>query len=351
MIDLRPALSTAVALGRAIDGLLAEAEQDFPEAIHQIAFPRDQGFQVTSDVQAGDIFQRAVLLEAFAAIHDRGLRDLSALIAREADYLVSRRRDYAPGGWSYFPDLHELPADADDLAQGIRALLAAGRREAAIDAAAEPLATLLDHGQVGPGLYETWIMPRAGDERHARQRWWIQQAWGRGPDGEVIANLVVALDRLDPQAHAETIAACRARIAAMQTPDGDWRATWYHGPFYPGWVATLALGPDAQATSRWRAWLRRSQRADGGWGWRDTSDAQSTALAMMALDPRDPALPAARDYLLATQEPDGFWPGSLWIRMELGRATGQVRTILSYGSRTIGAGYAVQALLGLDQER
>ncbi|HEX3351128.1 MAG TPA: hypothetical protein VHS58_23780 [Acetobacteraceae bacterium] len=338
-------------IARAIDALIAEAELGYPEATHVLPFPRTQGFEVDSDLQSGDVFQRAVLLEALVAIHTRGVRDLAPLIAREAEYLLAMRRLYPPGGWAYFPNLHELPADADDLAQCIRALIAAGCREAASTAAAEPLATLLDAGAIAPGLYETWILPREGNALHAQQRWWITHAWGRGADCEVIANLVVALALLDGARYAEQISTCTARIAAMQAADGSWPSSWYHGPFYPGWVCTKALGPRAEATRRWQAALRTSQRADGGWSWRETSDPLSTALGLLALDPSDPAVPAARAYLAATQEADGMWPAVLWIRMELGRAEGKIRTVLSYGSRAIGTGYALQALLRLEEER
>lgn len=343
-------LAAADAIARGIVALIVEAELGYPEATHVLPFPRTQGFEVDSDLQSGDVFQRAVLLEALAAIHARGLRDLAPLIAREAEYLLAMRRPYPPGGWGYFPNLHELPADADDLAQCIRALIAAGRREAASAAAAEPLATLLEVGAIAPGLYETWILPREESALHARQRWWIRHAWGRGPDCEVIANLAVALALLDGVRYAEQVSACTRQIAAMQAGDGSWPSSWYHGPFYPGWVCTKALGPHAEATLRWQAALRTGQRADGGWGWREASDPLSTALGLLALDPCDPAVPAARAYLAATQEADGMWPAVLWIRMELGRAEGLVRTVLSYGSRAIGTGYALQALLRLKEE-
>jgi squalene-hopene/tetraprenyl-beta-curcumene cyclase len=335
---------------RGIDALLAEAEAGYPEATHLLPFPRTQGFEVDTDSQSGDVFQRAVLLEALTAIQARGLRDVASLIAREADYLLAMRRPYPPGGWAYFPNLHELPADADDLAQCIRALIAAGRHAAALDAVAEPLTTLLNDGMIAPGLYETWIVPRDGNALHERQRWWIRHAWGSGPDCEVIANLAVALRLLDTERYSEHIGACLTRLAAMQMPTGHWPSSWYHGPFYPGFVCTTALGAEAEPTRRWQAALQSSQRADGGWGWREASDPLSTALALLALNPSDPTVQAACACLAASQEEDGLWPAVLWIRMELGRAEGKVRTVLSYGSRVIGTGYALRALLRLEKE-
>jgi squalene-hopene/tetraprenyl-beta-curcumene cyclase len=342
------ALDRTIARGAA--ALRAEAERGYPEATHYLTFPRAQGFAVEQDMQAGDIFQRAVLLEALVAMDGLAGQDLGGLIAREAEYLLAMQRPYAPGGWSYFPDLHELPVDTDDFAQCVRALVAAGRPAAAAQAAAQPLATLFANA-AEPGRYETWIVPEPGDAIHDRQRWWIEHAWGRGVDVEVIANLAVALAALDADRFATVIAACRTRIAHAQGTDGSWPSSWYYGPFYPGWVCAMALGHSAAATRRWQAVLGALQRADGGWGWGEASDPLSTALALLTLDPRDPAVRAGRAWLERAQEADGMWDAVLWIRMELGRAEGQVRTVLGYGSRTIDTGYALQALIRLEREK
>ncbi|MDB5721894.1 MAG: squalene cyclase [Alphaproteobacteria bacterium] len=341
-------MSAALVLERALPAFLAEAELGFPEAAHSLPFPREQGFEVEVDLQTGDVFQRAVLLEALAAIHRSGLHDLAALIDREADYLLGRQAGDGVGGWRYFPELVELPPDADDLAQCIRALLAAGRADSARRAAERPLNCYLEHGRTGPGQYRTWIVPPGDAEAVGRQLWWIERAWGQSVDCEVIANMVVALERLDPVRHSAFLAESRLHIHACLGADGSWPSTWYHGPFYPGWICSLALGPRSAAPRAWQTRLRALQNEDGGWGLDGASDAQNTALAIMTLGPADPAVTPALDWLVRAQEPDGLWPGVLWIRMELGRATGRPHTILSYGSRLIGAGYVLQALLQIE---
>lgn len=330
---------------RAMTALLAEAETGYPEARHVMAFPRDQGFDVASDTQSGDIFQRAILMESLHIIHRAGLADLSALMAREADYLLSRRVTGPPGGWRYFPDLSELPPDADDLAQVIRALLWSGRADAAQAVAREPLDVLLGQKGSGPGRYETWIVPDVDNSEFDRQRWWIDNAWGHGADCEVIANLVITLRALDAGRYASVVADCCTEIAARQGADGVWRSTWYEGPFYPGRVCSDALGPDSEPAARWRAWLGAHHNADGGWGIDRCSDAQNTSLALLCLPSTDRSVGAACDYLCSAQEQDGFWPASFWIRMELGRCRGATHTVLRYGSRAIATGYALQALV------
>jgi squalene-hopene/tetraprenyl-beta-curcumene cyclase len=337
-------------LDRGLDAFVAEAERGYPEAAHVMAFPRAQGFMVERDEQVGDIFQRACMVETLVAIRDRTGRDLRDLIVHETDYLLSMRRGYAPGGWSYFPTLHELPPDADDLAVVIRALIAANRRDAVTAHCVEPLLVLIEECRTGPGMFETWIVPRRGAAVHDRQRWWIANAWGQGPDCEVIANLVHALTRFDSVRYAGTIAECAARLGEIQAADGSWPSSWYHGSFYAGWLCSLALGAQGKPTARWRAYLRDSQRQDGGWGWSGTSDVLSTAFAVLALPADDAASARGRRFLEKTQDEDGLWPAIPWIKMELGRSQGCIRQVLSYGSRTISGSFALQALLHSQEE-
>ncbi len=61
--------------------------------------------------------------------------------------------------------------------------------------------------------------------------------------------------------------------------------------------------------------LRSLQREDGGWGWLidAESDALATgqalyALAAVGVDPQDPAIVRAQQYLISTQTEDGSWP-------------------------------------------
>ena len=49
------------------------------------------------------------------------------------------------------------------------------------------------------------------------------------------------------------------------------------------------------------------------------------------------------------QQSEQSWPSCRFIRMELGRASGQVRAILFYGSRTITTAFVVKAILAWQQ--
>ena len=131
------------------------------------------------------------------------------------------------------------------------------------------------------------------------------------------------------------------RILRLQQPDGSWKSSWDHGPYYGTWIACTALAklPEtAGAREAARAFLLRARR-DGGWGIGATPEALSTALAMMTLGVD------ARTELAAMQQADGLWPAIPLIRMELGRADSAVRQVLTYSSSLVTTAFATRALI------
>ncbi|MFM6407359.1 MAG: hypothetical protein ACKPGT_22870, partial [Microcystis sp.] len=81
-------------------------------------------------------------------------------------------------------------------------------------------------------------------------------------------------------------------------------------------------------------------------------DSLSTALSLLGLaavaklgeseENNNLATPAL-SFLQSCQQPDKAWENCQFIRMEVGRATGQVYQILSYGSRTITSTFVMKA--------
>jgi hypothetical protein len=344
----------------ALKYLLNEWRRGFGEARHVMRFPRAKGFQVQRANQCGDVFQRALIADTFldADAHLNGvLRDV---IAYEVRYLLQSRRHDGIGGWAYFPELLELAPDADDLAQIVQVLRRTGH-DAELEATCElPLRALLD--QAYPeGSFETWIIPAQDrSELQERQAWFAKNCWGTGPDVDVIANLLYALNLWDPERFRDPIARGLSYLESQQQGDGSWVSTWYHGPYYGVFVCLRALftnRPESAAIPRAIEFLQDTQNADGGWGSDDMSDALSTALALCALSffdlvkvqaLRDMAVRALR-YLESTQEKDGGWPKSPFIKMDMGRASGKIIHTLTYGSRTITTNFVLKALLAVHQ--
>jgi squalene-hopene/tetraprenyl-beta-curcumene cyclase len=151
------------------------------------------------------------------------------------------------------------------------------------------------------------------------------------PTSDVTARCVTLLSRLvdrNPE-YRPVIDAAIAYLRAEQEPDGSWFGRWGTNYIYGTWsvlVAFAAVGVsrDDPSVQRAVAWLKRTQRADGGWG--ETNDSYldkslagqgpagmsfHTAWAMLALmaadDVNSPELYKAARYLLRTQRDDGTW--------------------------------------------
>lgn len=338
---------------RALSFILAQWEYGFREAAHVLAFPREQGFSVGHDRHEGDIFARALIADALQCANQVLNGALDRQIEREIAYLLSARRGEGVGGWSYFPTLVELPPDADDLAQILLLLLQDGQKQRAAALCLPAIQTLLRYGTHPDGGIETWIVPsppRSDEQRLQAQ--WVELAWGKGADAEVMANLLHALALYDSRSFAQTIAAGANYIASRQEPDGSWRSSWYHGPFYGTFVCMRLLAgiaPQHPAVERAFAFLISSQRNDGGWAMNGSqSDVLSTALAILALAASrrqteervaNSASQALEQLFLATADAPPF------IRMDLGRAGGVVRAQLTYASKTVTAAFALKAAL------
>jgi squalene-hopene/tetraprenyl-beta-curcumene cyclase len=344
----------------ALERTLTEWRRGFGEARHLMNFPWDQGFSGATEVQSGDVFQRSLLAEGLCEAGRLAGPDLEPALAHEVTYLLGRAQSHPPGGWSYFPELPELPADADDLAQMIRLLCTSGRR-ALVPVRCDPaIDALLQSGAHPDGSLETWILPSQPRlRRQQRQAQFVELAWGSGPDPEVMANLLHALHIYDPARFAPTLEHGLDFIETVQGADGSWSSTWYHGPFYGVFVATRALAaarPSSGSLPRAIAFLRESQLPDGGWGVDGGSDALSTSLALLvlALTPRKLTQAAdggratrARQWLEGAHRAEG-WTGCPFIQMDMGRASGGPVNKVFYSSRTITTAFVLRAALAWD---
>lgn len=341
----------------ALENTLTEWRRGFGEARHLMNFSWDQGFSGATEIQTGDIFQRSLLAEALCEAEALAGPSLQPAVAHEVAYLLGRAQPQPPGGWSYFPELPELPADADDLAQMIRLLCLSGRREQVPGCCDPALEALLQNGAHPDGSLETWILPV---ERHLRrqqrQAQFVELAWGAGPDPEVMANLLHALHVYDAARFDETLERGLDFIERAQAADGSWSSTWYYGPFYGVFVATRALAaarPFSGSLPRAIGFVRETQLPDGGWGAGDAADALSTSLALqtLALAPRE--LTQAPDHerasrawqwLEAARSAQG-WRGCPFIQMNVNRASGGPVTTVFYSSRTITTAFVLRAAL------
>jgi squalene-hopene/tetraprenyl-beta-curcumene cyclase len=318
----------------------------FGEAQHIAYMARELGYQGPTELPSGDVFQRALILDALCDA-DRWLDGrLRPILDSEARYLLDQRNTSGAGGWRYFPSIPELAPDADDLGQVMQALLRAGFRSQVEEHCQTPLAVVRQDAHQQGGAFSTWIIPfedRDGlEEAQAKLR---GENWGPGPDNEVMANLLYALVLLDRQGFADLVDPGLNFLEDRQSKDGSWAAKWYFGPFYGTYVC-LRLFASARAESATmatsKAFLLERQRDDGGWGDGDESDPLSTSLALLGLsevcsttgvDGSGEWARRGLEYLEQTRQTDGGWPSVPFI------------SIPTYGSRTVTTLYVLKACL------
>lgn len=330
--------------------LVDQWHKGFGEARDMVQYSGELELANGQSTRFGDVFQRALVLDALCDAEGLLLDALRPVIAAEADYLVGRRLTTGVGGWAYFHDLPELPPDTDDLAQVMQALLRAGRRADVEEHCERPLGVALRDGALPDGSIKTWIIPAAGrTPEQERQVEYVQRLWSDGAHDEVIANLLHALRLYDPARFEGVIGRGMGYLASRQGGDGRWPSMWYLGPYYSIHVGVRLFaggasgrGPVARALEH----LRGRQRPDGGFGLDgEDTDALSTALALLALaggaglaaDPGDPGRAArALGYLEEARGEDGSWPSRELIYV--GRDT-------FHGSRTVTTLFVVKAAL------
>lgn len=340
--------------------LVREWQLGFGEARHIMVFSHDQGFTGAREYQYGDVFQRALIADTFCDVNEILRGQLESVINYEADYLISKRRLGGIGGWSYFPELPELPPDADDLAQIMQVLLRSGRRLDVEEYCEQPLQSLLKDNSQENGSFETWIIPATErTPEQERQAKFARLAWGMGADPEVVANLLFALMMYDPGRSQEIIERGSVYLCNQQQDNGSWESSWYHGPYYGIYVCLRLLtrvNVSLQIVQRAYDFLQNSQHPDGSWGINgDRGDPLSTALSLLALAEVEMNMSLSGScsrelagkalvYLQECQDyTDKGWADSQLIRMIIGRADGEVKRVLSYGSRTITTSFVTKA--------
>lgn len=328
--------------------IIEQWRKGFGEARHIMNLPPTEGFSSNSKspYRYGDVFQRALILETLCDVQNKLGLELEPIINYEVDYLLQARRQDKVGGWAYFPDVHEIAPDADDLGQVIQAFVLADRKEIALSYCEKPLKILLQNNLLDNGSVETWIVPK--NNRTKTQE--IQQQynlgkWGVGPDTEVVANLFYSLFLYDPDRYNSIIKKAVNYLERVQDNDGSWNSRWYYGPFYGTYVCTRLIGcvkPDSPSIRTATQFLRETQNMDGGWGYKK-SDQLNTSLALLGLAACageqsatifEQTTPAVNFLKNSIAETDG-WNAIDFIKPRIGEP---------YKSRTITAMYVLKAI-------
>ncbi len=340
---------------RAQNYLRAHAERQFDETCHVMTFPRAAGF-TGKEKQSSDLFVRAVLACVLLDVAELMTEDahltatLHDVVRREADYVARSKLKDREGGWSYFPDLPELPPDVDSLSAALHLFARAASSYTTL--CDKPIALTLD-GAYPDGSIETWIISPTDPPAHRKTMMrGVREYWGAGADVDVCASFYHALLKYDRIKHAEVVATGAQYVLSQQCADGSWNSSWYWPqPYGIGLCVHLLreVGIEQMAVTSALAFLAASQRRDGGWGVGQTVPLD-TALALWVFalaGVNDPGkeIRCGIDILLDYQTEDGSWDASPWIKMPIGRASGTVQRLATYQSAVLTTAFCLRSLL------
>lgn len=325
-----------------------EQKQDFPEAKHFMLFPKAEGFSAESECQWGDVFQRALIIDGLLDAKANGFNVSNNIINQEVSKLIVSKLEVVRGGWSYFPDLPELPPDADDLGQVLQVLIKANYDKSKIsDLCDDSLKLLFDENSHNNGSFETWIAdPGDNSDRQKTMQSAIHSKWGTGPDNEVMANLLYGLYLYDSVYFNNHIPKGIRYLETQQNKDGSWDSTWYWGKYYGTYVCSRLIScvfAESASIKKVVNFIISSQHQDGGWG-EGQSDPLNTAFALMTMhylglkSIHRKVLNKGISYLLENQKNNGCWQDVKFIKMSKGE------TFLSYSSSTISTVFCIKAL-------
>ena len=361
---------------------LSQAQKmDFEEAQHAEYYIHEvPGYPVDSDVQYGNTFQRALIVDALLDVRQAGRSIALDAINQEIQKLVKLRATDVRGGWRYFPDFKLMPPDADDLG-AILQVLVRGQWEDVPSLCEDPISLLMSQASNPDGSFETWLVDQNDDSyagkwvKAGTERWW-GVVGNRGKDPEVTANILYGLYLYDVDRFRERIDQGLSFIEDKQREDGYWSSLWYCGHHYGTYVCSRIISvakPESPALQKALDFLIRSQNLDGGWSgedshregekkfqhvafaqaskesgislWQGTlsSDPLNTALALQALcwikkaghTVPDEILFNGVRYLIEQQLADGSWEKADFI----------VQSQKPYSSRTLTTAFCLKALL------
>ena len=336
--------------------LIDEWEINFPEAKHIMVLSDQEGFKNKETIHTTDIFQRGILTNNLIDIARNYNINMSKIINHEIDYLVENRNKDDVGGWSYFPSVKEIAADADDLGQMIQVFIKGNRKNIIDEYCKPPIRLLLEECyQNSTGGIETWIIPKKHrTDIQKKQHEFNTTKWGSGPDIEVMANFLYGLS-IDNYPLYKDIIEHGVKYIFNNIEDGFfWNSRWYYGWLY-GTMLCVRLSLELfkynstekeffeNTLSKIKQNILNNQNDDGGWSmvFKGKSDALNTSFALYTLmlmeNPADKSLSLEKgvEFLNKSQNPDGSWNAIQFIKPRLNEP---------YKSKVITTSYVLNSL-------
>jgi squalene-hopene/tetraprenyl-beta-curcumene cyclase len=329
----------------------------YPDAVHKMLFPRIAARSQTYDMHEGFIFQRALICDALLDAFDAGFDIDKRELIEDVNLLIRSVATDVEGGWRYFQYLNILPPDSDDLAQVLQVILRTGLKTP--EFVYRSIDLLFTQGAHVDGSFETWIIDKNNpSEVNKMIIWSVENMWGKGPDVDVMANLLYSLKILDSKKYDSKIEKGCEFIIKSQTPFGYWNSDWYIDRFYSVFVCARLISlicPNSNCLYKTYKFLLDSQKSNGSWG-DGEGDPLQTSLALIGLFYIMPSINTNNQvtidkgikYILDSQSDKGFWKSSPFIKMNTNRALNQKNigtpNLITYESNTITSTFCLKAL-------
>lgn len=322
--------------------------ENYLELNHLMYLGKIDGFENTEQVHASDTFQRAMLNDCLISVSRKTDIDLLDFLKHECDYLISKRNMDTIGGWGYFPTVKEIAADIDDLGQITQLFIDSGNIEFIETYCKTPIEIALSQRSCSNGGIETWIIPKDNQtEIQKKQEFFNFTRWGTGPDVEVVANFIYALQRYDSKQYKNQTEKALEYIIKEQNKEGFWESTWYYGNYYGTYVCLRLIkmfeNNFSNHIERAMEYITNNQNSDGGFSLNEKgeSDSLSTSFAILGLElfpkQKDKTIEKAKQFLIKSQNPDGSWKAINFIKPKF---------LEPYKSKTITTAFAMKALRG-----
>jgi hypothetical protein len=313
------------ALKKGLDYIKQSFLENYAELKHIMFLSRSEGFRNQQEIHSSDIFQRALINECLIGICKENNFNATVFFERECQYLIAHRNRDGIGGWSYFPTVVEIAADIDDLGQIIQVFLACGRRDLVAVHCMQAIQVAICERTCSNGGVETWIIPKENQNANQRRQEQCNASkWGKGPDVEVVANLMFALHQFDSKKYQEPLKKAIKFIIGHQNEQGYWDSRWYYGKYYGTYVCLRLL---EQYKNLYPVYILKAiefiidhQNEDGGFSTElgQKSDPLATSFALLSmklfLDPEHRCVGMAEKYLKGAQHNVGYWIESDFIK-------------------------------------
>ena len=331
--------------------IFKEKSGGYKELQHIMYFNESEGFTCDEPVQVTDIFQRAIVTDALIDLYEvHPDKNLLPLIDDEINYLLLQRRDEGVGGWSYYREVLEIAPDADDLGQILRCLTRASRHEE-VQNYCVPLIETLFEDAPSDGSFETWIVPgKSKSPIQKKQDLFNATKWGKGPDNEVVANLILALVLDNQDLYQTRITKGCTYLISQQSDNGSWSSRWYVGEYYGTYLCMTLLSmmnlSDAQPINKAIDFIINTQKKDGGWGIDDKSDPLNTAFALLSIinfqfDKKSDIIKRGMKYLENSMDTTSkYWRAIPFIIPKIG---------IPYESSTITTAFVLKCLIACSE--